>query len=198
MSLIKLLHLDTKNRVVGIETISVGTVEHSLVHPRETAKGAILMNASSVIFVHNHPTGLCEPSGEDMKIYSRLKEVFDLLGIKLLDFVIIGRGCYYSHEEGRVIEYATTPPERPKAYEELGILVSSVRERRPAYPNPARKIEISWSDFEFKLRDLQELVEKHAESAHIDGDKNVLVIEEPDAFLIDELKNRGIKYTEIG
>jgi len=194
---VKLLHLDTKNRVIGVETTSIGTVEHALVHPRETAKGALLLNATSVVWVHNHPSGVCDPSDEDMKTYNRLKEVFDLLGIRLLDFIIIGKDCYYSHREGRVIEYAAKPPVTPKTYEELGILVPEVRESNPN-SGQSLKIEISWSKYESKLRDLQELVEKHAESAHIDGDKKVLVIEEPDAFLIDELKDRGIKYTEIG
>jgi len=60
------------------------------------------------------------------------------------------------------------------------------------------KIEISWSEHEFRLRDLPELVEKHAESAVIDGDKQILVIENPNSFLIDELKNRGIRFKEEG
>jgi len=59
------------------------------------------------------------------------------------------------------------------------------------------KVEIRWSDFEFKLRDIVELVEEHAKSAHLDGDKQILVIEEPDEFLLEELENRSVKYAEV-
>jgi len=93
----KILHLDTKNRVVGIETISIGTLNSSLVHPREVVKGAILNNSNSVILIHNHPSGDCTPSPEDKNVATNLNNAFDLLGIKVLDHIVIGRECYSSN-----------------------------------------------------------------------------------------------------
>ncbi|MDD3813252.1 MAG: JAB domain-containing protein [Desulfocapsaceae bacterium] len=95
----RLIHLDTKNQVMGIETISIGSLNASIVHPRETVKGAVLNNSANVIFVHNHPSGVCEPSNEDVDISGRLKEAFNTVGIVLLDSVIVGKGCHYSLKE---------------------------------------------------------------------------------------------------
>lgn len=95
----KLIHLDTKNQVMGVETISVGSLSASIVHPRETVKGAILNNSANVIFVHNHPSGICEPSQEDLEISRILKEAFAFVGIELLDSMIVGKGCHYSLRE---------------------------------------------------------------------------------------------------
>lgn len=95
----KIIHLDTKNQVMGVETISIGSLSASIVHPRETVKGAILNNSANVIFVHNHPSGICEPSNEDVEISGKLKEAFETVGIALLDSMIVGKGCYYSLRE---------------------------------------------------------------------------------------------------
>lgn len=92
----KIIHLDTKNQVMGIETISIGSLSASIIHPRETVKGAILNNSANVIFVHNHPSGVCEPSNEDIEISGNLKEAFETVSIVLLDSIIVGKGCHYS------------------------------------------------------------------------------------------------------
>ncbi|MDO9355873.1 MAG: JAB domain-containing protein, partial [Solirubrobacteraceae bacterium] len=92
----KIIHLNTKNFVMGIETISVGSLSASIIHPRETVKGAVLNNSSSAIFVHNHPSGVCEPSNEDVHVTGILKEAFETVGITLLDSIIVGKGCHYS------------------------------------------------------------------------------------------------------
>lgn len=101
----KIVHLDTKNRLMGTETISIGSLSATIVHPRETVKGAILNNSSSVIFVHNHPSGVCEPSQEDQAMHDTLTRAFEFIGINLLDSVIVGKGCYYSLEERRLAKY---------------------------------------------------------------------------------------------
>lgn len=106
----KIIHMDTKNQVMGVETISIGSLNMSIVHPRETVKGAILNNSANVIFVHNHPSGICEPSTEDVELSGKLKEAFELVGISLLDSVIVGKGCYYSlRETGFITGQVTTP-----------------------------------------------------------------------------------------
>ena len=81
--------LDGKNRITALHLVSQGSLNQSIVHPRETFKAAILANAAAVILAHNHPTGDLTPSSEDIAITRRLKEAGDLLGIKVLDHVII-------------------------------------------------------------------------------------------------------------
>jgi len=93
-------HLDTKNRIVGIEEVSKGTLDASLIHPREALKGAILNNAKSVIFAHNHPSGDCTPSEEDKKVFRKLEDAFDMIGINVLDNFIIAKECYRSIKFG--------------------------------------------------------------------------------------------------
>ena len=84
------LLLDTRNKVIGIHTISIGSLNASVVHPRETFKAAIVLGAAAIIVCHNHPSGDPTPSQEDRALTTRLKQVGDLLGIPLLDHVILG------------------------------------------------------------------------------------------------------------
>jgi DNA repair protein RadC len=90
--------LNQKNRVIGINTVSIGSLTASIVHPRECFKPAILSNAASIVCGHNHPSGDCQPSREDRALTTRLVEAGKLLGISVLDHVIIGDGtsAYFS------------------------------------------------------------------------------------------------------
>ena len=81
--------LNTKNRVIDHEVVSVGTINSSIVHPREVFRNAIINKANSVILCHNHPSGDLTPSAEDINITERLKETGNLLGIRVLDHLII-------------------------------------------------------------------------------------------------------------
>ena len=82
--------LDTKNQPVSVNVVSMGTLNSSLVHPREVFKTAILSNAANIILFHNHPSGDPSPSQEDISITKRIQEAGTLLGIELLDHLIIG------------------------------------------------------------------------------------------------------------
>lgn len=84
------LHLDGKNRIQCIDCVSVGSLNQSIVHPREVFKVALLSSAAAIILVHNHPSGDPSPSSEDISITRRLKEAGELLGIRVLDHVIVG------------------------------------------------------------------------------------------------------------
>ena len=90
--------LDRKNKLIGINTVSVGSLTASVVHPREVLKPAILCNAAAMIFGHNHPSGDPQPSQEDRALTKRLVEAGKLLGIQVLDHVVIGDGSeqYFS------------------------------------------------------------------------------------------------------
>jgi len=94
-----ILSLDTKNNVISIENISTGSLNASIVHPREAVKGSLLANAAHIIFAHNHPSGDPSPSVEDRAINKKLQEAFNIVGIDMLDSIIIGRDGYYSARE---------------------------------------------------------------------------------------------------
>jgi DNA repair protein RadC len=89
------LLLDTKNRLIGVTTVSVGDLSSVLVHPREVFKPAILANAASVILAHNHPSGDPQPSPEDVAITRRLQEAGQILGIEVLDHVVVGEANHW-------------------------------------------------------------------------------------------------------
>lgn len=98
------LYLDTKNHVVGMEMISRGTLNASLIHPREVFKGAILANAKSIILAHNHPSGDTEPSSSDKNVTENLVKAGKLLDLRVLDHVIVGRdGDYFSFRDSSMI-----------------------------------------------------------------------------------------------
>ena len=90
------LHMDSKNRILCIDQVSTGSLNASIVHPREVFKSTLLSSAAALLLVHNHPSGDPTPSAEDLEITTRLKEASELLGIRLLDHVIIGDGRHYS------------------------------------------------------------------------------------------------------
>ncbi|MGI6657791.1 MAG: JAB domain-containing protein [Dethiobacteraceae bacterium] len=88
--------LTTKNEIAGLHPISVGSLNASLVHPREVFKPAYLNNAASIMLTHNHPSGDPTPSREDITITKRLCEAGELLGIQVLDHIIVGEERFES------------------------------------------------------------------------------------------------------
>lgn len=90
------LILNNKHMLLGIEEVSVGSLTASIVHPREVFKAIILANAAAFIVAHNHPSGDPTPSKEDIDITRRLREIADLMAIRLLDHIVIGKGRYVS------------------------------------------------------------------------------------------------------
>ena len=84
------LSLDTRNQLIKVSEISVGSLDTSIVHPREVFKEAISASAASVIFVHNHPSGDPEASAEDIELTKRLTQAGEIVGIDVLDHIIIG------------------------------------------------------------------------------------------------------------
>lgn len=99
----KAIYLNTKHTIISVETISIGSLNASLVHPRELFKTAIKRSAGAIIAVHNHPSGDPTPSVEDIEITRRLVEAGNIIGIQLLDHVIIGDYNYVSLKEEGVI-----------------------------------------------------------------------------------------------
>jgi len=103
------LHLNTKNVVMAKETISIGSLNASIVHPREAFKGALLNGSSAVIFAHNHPSGDPTPSWEDIDITHRLWNIANLIGIRLLDHIIIADDKTYSFADDNNLTDPTPP-----------------------------------------------------------------------------------------
>mgnify|MGYP001426029240 FL=1 len=96
--------LSTRNAIQYIDLVSLGTLNASLVHPREVFRFSILKAVSSIILSHNHPSGNAEPSEEDMKITRRLVEAGKIIGIEVLDHIVIGdRDSFYSFKERGII-----------------------------------------------------------------------------------------------
>lgn len=96
---VAVLLLDTRNRVIGVNTVSIGNLNANLVHPREVFKPVMLANGNAIILGHNHPSGESEPSPEDIAITQRLKEAGELLGIPVLDHLVLGESSFYSFKE---------------------------------------------------------------------------------------------------
>lgn len=92
----RVLHLDSKNGVIGSEQNSIGTLNSALVHPREVFKAAILNNANALIVGHNHPSGDAKPSVEDEIICQKLIDSGNILNIKVLDCLVIGAKTHAS------------------------------------------------------------------------------------------------------
>lgn len=94
-----LVCLDIKLKIIGIHEVSRGTIDASLVNQREVFKRALLNNAAKIYIVHNHPSGVCEPSNADFMVTNKIRNSANMLDIPLVDHLIIGDGTYYSFKE---------------------------------------------------------------------------------------------------
>jgi len=91
------LYLDNRSRVIGFYMVSRGTLDKTILSPADILRPALLMmGCASIILVHNHPSGMTDPSPEDLTVTKRMNEACQLLGFKLLDHIIVGQGCYRS------------------------------------------------------------------------------------------------------
>ena len=98
------MHLDVRSRITLVELVSLGTLNASLVHPRETFRRAIMHGSASIIVAHNHPSGEVEPSDEDTKTTKQLFEAGTILGITLTDHVIFANDKFFSFRENKAGE----------------------------------------------------------------------------------------------
>ncbi len=97
------IYLDAKKKVISYKLLFIGTVNHSMVHPRDIFKEAYKLNAAFIICVHNHPSGDVYPSLDDINVTKRILEIGNLMGIKLIDHIIISENNYYSFlENGKI------------------------------------------------------------------------------------------------
>jgi len=99
--------LDTKNKIIREDVVSIGSLSASLVHPRDTFKAAVRESAAAVIFIHNHPSGDVKPSQEDILLTKRLVQAGEVIGIQVLDHIIIGDGGHFSFRDNGMMQRAT-------------------------------------------------------------------------------------------
>lgn len=131
------IFLDTQNRFLGLHTVSIGTLDYSVVHPREVFKAAILSNASSLVLAHNHPSGESAPSEEDVRITLELQKAGELLDIPLMDHIVVGEASYTSFMEMGLLDYPL-PETKSRRRRKVKELNSAVRETGPT-PTPHRR-----------------------------------------------------------
>lgn len=98
----KVILMNTKNHVIRVETVAIGTLNFCAVHPREVFKSAIKHSSAGIILVHNHPSLNCTPSQQDIEVTQRLVEVGNIIGIDILDHVIIGERYSSFKERGLI------------------------------------------------------------------------------------------------
>lgn len=93
------LLLNQKNKIMDRVMVSLGTLTSAIIHPREVFRPAVIAGAAAVCLIHNHPSGDPAPSEDDRKMTKRLKEASDILGIRILDHIIVGRDGFFSFEQ---------------------------------------------------------------------------------------------------
>jgi len=97
------VYLNTKNHVNDYEIINEGTVDHAVIYPRNIIKRALAHDATGIIMVHNHPSGICEPSHSDIKITGAIKEAAKTVNIRVIDHIIVGKSGYFSFVEAGIL-----------------------------------------------------------------------------------------------
>ena len=95
----KVIFLDKALKILGEKDMFFGTVDEAAVHPREVVREALFQNASSLVLVHNHPSGKVEPSREDYEITQKIKSACQTVSIRILDHIIVGENQYFSFSE---------------------------------------------------------------------------------------------------
>ena len=94
--------MDNKHRVLGVECMFKGTIDSASIHPREVVRAALEHNAAAVIFAHNHPSGVAEPSQADHRITDKLKDAMSLIDVRVLDHFVIGDDVVSFAERGYI------------------------------------------------------------------------------------------------
>ena len=105
-----LVTLNGGHEIIQIHVITVGTLNRTLIHPREVFSVAMKDNAAAIIVSHNHPSGNCQPSEEDIEVTETLRKVSVIMGIELLDHVIVSRESYFSFLEHKLLDQAKSLP----------------------------------------------------------------------------------------
>ena len=97
------LTIDGANRLINTRVVTIWLIDQSLIHPREVFAGAIEDRANGIILVHNHPSGICKPSGADTAVTTKIQKAGEIIGIKLIDHIIVTKEEYFSFRESELL-----------------------------------------------------------------------------------------------
>ncbi len=143
------LHLDARNALITQETLSIGLLDKSLIHPREIFSQALKNNSASIILIHNHPTGNPKPSEQDKTIVKKISQAGQIMGIPVMDFLITAKNGYYSFYEQLQQEKQATNFDYVGEGFQMG-LFDMLEVEKPVYENGVDKVDKS----KFKFIDL--------------------------------------------
>jgi DNA repair protein RadC len=178
--------LNTKNRVIDHEVVSLGTINSSIVHPREVFRNAIVNKANAVILCHNHPSGDLTPSSEDLTVTKRLKETGNLLGIQVLDHLIINginQQDHYSFQAHGVLE-APAAYGQKEAVRESSAQATSGKNIKDGLKEITDKLEQGIRDF-FSGDKYQDYLRTMSRFHHYSLNNTILIaMQKPDATLV--------------
>ena len=178
--------LNTKNRVIDHEVVSLGTINSSIVHPREVFRNAIVNKANAVILCHNHPSGDLTPSSEDLTVTKRLKETGNLLGIQVLDHLIINginQQDHYSFQAHGVLE-APAAYGQKEAVKESSAQVAPGKNIKEGLKEITDKLEQGIRDF-FTGDKYQDYLRTMSRFHHYSLNNTILIaMQKPDATLV--------------
>jgi len=93
------IYLNVKNRVIDYEIVNRGTVDQAAVYPRNIIKNTLHHNATGLVLVHNHPSGICEPSSDDIRLTDAIRQAASTISVRIIDHIIVGKGGYFSFVE---------------------------------------------------------------------------------------------------
>lgn len=188
-----LANLNTKNQIINMSVISQGTINQSLLHPREIFNKAILSNASGVMLFHNHPSGDITPSKQDKDITEKIAFSGELLGIKLLDHIIVGAGnfAYFSFAKENLIDTHFINKENTRRF--LKELEDAEDKKLPTKTDFKNEIErLKYYNYEAYIKDF--LTEKTGETSEYVLNNIYLKYEEQDRLINPEIISDIDKY----
>ncbi len=188
-----LANLNTKNQIINMSVISQGTINQSLLHPREIFNKAILSNASGVMLFHNHPSGDITPSKQDKEITEKIAFSGELLGIKLLDHIIVGAGnfAYFSFAKENLIDTHFINKENTRRF--LKELEDAEDKKLPTKTDFKNEIErLKYYNYEAYIKDI--LTEKTGETSEYVLNNIYLKYEDQDRLINPEIISDIDKY----
>lgn len=188
-----LANLNTKNQIINMSVISQGTINQSLLHPREIFNKAILSNASGVMLFHNHPSGDITPSKQDKEITEKIAFSGELLGIKLLDHIIVGAGnfAYFSFAKENLIDTHFINKENTRRF--LKELEDAEDKKLPTKTDFKNEIErLKYYNYEAYIKDF--LTEKTGETSEYVLNNIYLKYEDQDRLINPEIISDIDKY----
>lgn len=165
---IAVINVSTAGKPINMTIASLGTINQSIVHPREIFKASFLSNANSILLAHNHPSGLLKPSDEDLKFTFNLVKAAKILGLRVLDHVIVGNDAqhYFSFQEQGIFSPMLDQIEIGERYQDLKLVNSVMAEQAVQYEEKPTEQKQTVDD---KVKALGEQLQEGVQKLYQDG-----------------------------